>query len=51
MLPALANMRLCEIGAFDLQRFVLAKMHSGLGWESCNHMRHLMSKVFALAKA
>ena len=50
LLPAFGNMRLCEIGALDLQRFVLAKMQGGLGWESSNHLRNLMSKVFAVAK-
>ena len=43
-------MGLCEIDAFFLQRFVLAKMHAGLGWESCDLLRNLMSKVFTVAK-
>src|SRR5262249_53153582 len=50
LLPALGSMRLCEIEALVLQRLVLAKMHSGLGWESCDLLRNLVSKVFALAK-
>ena len=50
LLPAFGSIRLCEIGALDLQRFVLAKMHSGLGWESCDLLRNLMSKVFNVAK-
>jgi integrase len=29
---------------------VLQKMEGGLGWESANHLRNLMSKIFALAK-
>lgn len=50
LLPALGSMRLCEIEALVLQRFVLAKMHAGLGWESCDLLRNLMSKVFTIAK-
>jgi integrase len=50
LLPAFGNYRLCEIGTIDLQRFVLQKMESGLGWESANHFRNLMSKVFEMAR-
>src|SRR3989454_9112464 len=35
---------------FDSQRFVLEKMESGLGWESAQHYRNLISKVFTVAK-
>jgi hypothetical protein len=50
LFPAFGSIRLCEISTFDLQRFVLAKMHSGLGWESCDLLRNLMSRVFNVAK-
>jgi integrase len=50
LLPAFGKSRLCDIGTIDLQRFVLQKMASGLGWESANHYRNLMSKVFETAK-
>jgi integrase len=50
LLPAFGDCRLCEIGTIDLQRFVLQKMESGLGWESANHFRNLMSKVFEMAR-
>jgi integrase len=50
LLPAFGHSRLCEIGTVDLQRFVLQKMESGLGWESANHFRNLMSKVFEMAR-
>jgi len=50
LLPAFGDYRLCEIGTVDLQRFVLQKMESGLGWESANHLRNLMSKVFEMAR-
>src|SRR5215470_8485929 len=50
LVPAFGSMRLCEIEALVLQRFVLAKMHAGLGWESCDLFRNLMSRVFTVAK-
>src|SRR6266849_5022077 len=50
LLPAFGTSRLCDIGSLDLQRIVLQKMENGLGWESANHLRNLMSKIFALAK-
>ncbi|HEX2710877.1 MAG TPA: site-specific integrase [Candidatus Acidoferrales bacterium] len=50
LLPAFGNQRLCDIGGLDLQRFVLQKMESGLGWESVDHFRNLMSKIFAMAR-
>jgi integrase len=50
LLPAFGSMRLCEISVLHLQRFVLAKMHAGLGWESCDLLRNLLSKVFKQAQ-
>ena len=50
LLPAFGNYRLCDLGTVDLQRFVLQKMESGLGWESANHFRNLVSKVFEMAR-
>jgi integrase len=50
LLPAFGKFRLCDIGTIDLQQFVLQKMESGLGWESANHLRNLMSKIFETAK-
>ena len=49
-LTCLWNYRLCDLGTVDLQRFVLQKMESGLGWESANHFRNLVSKVFEMAR-
>jgi integrase len=50
LLPAFGSYRLRDIGTVDLQRFVLQKMEGGLGWESVNHLRNLVSKVFERAK-
>lgn len=48
--PAFGHRRLCDISTLNLQSFVLQKMDSGSGWEVCNHLRNLMSKVFESAK-
>ncbi|MCI0351633.1 MAG: site-specific integrase [Acidobacteriales bacterium] len=50
LLPAFGNQRLCDISTLDLQTFVLKKAESGLGWESCDHLRNLMSRLFTAAK-
>lgn len=48
--PAFGQKRLCDISTLNLQSYVLSKMDSGSGWEVCNHLRNLMSKVFETAK-
>jgi integrase len=48
--PAFGHRRLCDITTLDLQSFVLSKFDSGSGWEVCNHLRNLMSKVYTCAK-
>jgi len=50
ILPAFGAKRLCDISTVDLQRFILQKFDNGLGWETCSHLRNLMSKIFACAK-
>jgi integrase len=50
LLPAFGNRRLCDIGAVEVQRYILEKFGKGLGWETCNHLRNLLSKIFASAK-
>src|SRR3989454_7353831 len=50
LLPAFGKYRLCDIGTVDLQRFVLQKMESGLGWETADHFRNLVSRLFEMAK-
>ena len=50
ILPAFGTKRLCDISTVDLQRFILQKFDNGLGWETCNHLRNLMSKIFSSAK-
>src|SRR2546430_6069255 len=50
IIPAFGKARLCDIGTLEIQRFVLAKMESGLGWECADHYRNLLSKLFETAK-
>ena len=50
ILPAFGAKRLCDISTVDLQRFILHKFDNGLGWETCNHLRNLMSKIYSNAK-
>jgi integrase len=48
--PAFGHKRLGDISTLDIQIFVLSKFDSGSGWEVCNHLRNLMSKIFVSAK-
>jgi integrase len=50
LLPAFGSQRLSDVSTLQLQSFVLGKMDSGSGWEVCNHLRNLMSKIFVCAK-
>src|SRR6266567_2067245 len=50
LIPAFGKARLCDIGTLEIQRFVLAKIDSGLGWECADHYRNLLSRIFETAK-
>jgi integrase len=50
LLPAFGSWRLCDIATVAVQKFVLEKFNSGLGWETCNHQHNLLSKIFTKAK-
>jgi integrase len=50
LLPALGKYRLCDVRTVEVQRFVLQKFDNGLGWETCNHLRNLLSKLFVNAQ-
>jgi len=50
LLPALGDYQLRNIRTVDVQRFVLQKLDKGLGWETCSHLRNLLSKIFVKAK-
>ena len=48
--PAFGHKRLCNISTLEIQNFVMTKFDSGSGWEVCNHLRNLMSKIYGQAK-
>ncbi len=50
LLPAFGRTRLCDIKTVEVQRFILQKFENGLGWETCNHLRNLLSKIFVNAR-
>ena len=50
LLPAFGSTRLMDLTTVMLQRFVLDKMAAGLSWESVNHFRNLISKIYTGAK-
>jgi integrase len=50
ILPALGSRRLSDVGTLDLQRFILQKSQAGLSWACVDHYRHLLSKIFSMAK-
>src|SRR5438445_13009488 len=49
ILPAFGGKRLCDISTVEVHRCILQKFNNGLGWETCNHLRNLLSKIFACA--
>lgn len=50
ILPAFGPLRLCDIQRLTVQTFIRNKADSGLGWESLDHLRTLLSKVFSTAR-
>jgi integrase len=50
ILPVFKEKRLCDISLVEMQRWILHKFDGGLGWETCNHLRNLMSKIFVCAR-
>ncbi len=50
LLPAFGKSRLSDIRTLQIQKFVLEKMDSGLGWESADLFRNLLSKTFTMAR-
>lgn len=50
LLPAFGEQRLCDIHNLDVQTFVLQKMDKGLSWETADHHRNLMSRIYRTAK-
>jgi integrase len=49
LLPRFRDCRLCDITRAELQQFVIGKLRDGYAWETTNHLRNLMSKIFSVA--
>jgi len=49
LIPGLGKCRLCDVRTVEVQRFILQKFDGGLGWETCHHLRNLLSKIYASA--
>jgi integrase len=50
LLPAFGNQRLCDLRRIDIQTFVLRKLDKGLSWDTADHLRNLLSKIYRSAK-
>jgi integrase len=50
LLPAFGDRRICDVSAVEVQRLILEKLKNGSSWETCHHLRSLLSKVFSSAK-
>ena len=50
LLPAFGEIAPVRYPPVEVQRFILEKFGKGLGWETCNHLRNLLSKIFVSAK-
>jgi integrase len=49
LLPRFRNSRLCDITRAELQQYLIGKLRDGYAWETTNHLRNLMSKIFSVA--
>ena len=50
LLPAFGKQRLCDLQRLEIQTFVIQKYDTGLSWETANHLRNLLSKIYRTAK-
>ncbi len=49
LLPRFRDIRLCDIRRAEIQQYLIEKLKQGYAWETTNHLRNLMSKVFSTA--
>jgi integrase len=49
VLPALGQVRLCDLTREHLQAFLGAKTRAGLSWETVAHLRNVLSKILGAA--
>ena len=50
LLPAFGDQRLCDLQRIDIQTYVLRKLDKGLSWDTADHLRNLLSKIYRCAK-
>lgn len=49
LLPRFRDCRLCDIRRAEIQRYLIDKLKHGFAWETTNHLRNLLSKIFSTA--
>lgn len=49
LLPRFRDCRLCDIRRAEIQQYLIDKLKHGFAWETTNHLRNLLSKVFSTA--
>jgi integrase len=49
LLPRFRDCRLCDIRRAEIQQYLIDKLKHGFAWETTNHLRNLLSKIFSTA--
>jgi integrase len=49
LLPRFRDCRLCDIRRAEIQQYLIDKLRHGFAWETTNHLRNLLSKIFTTA--
>lgn len=49
LLPRFRDCRLCDIRRAEIQQYLIDKLKQGFAWETTNHLRNLLSKIFSTA--
>jgi len=49
LLPRFGNSRLRDIRRAEIQQCLISKLQQGFAWETTNHLRNVMSKIFTTA--
>lgn len=49
LLPRFGDWRLCDIRRAEIQRYLINKLRQEFAWETTNHLRNLLSKIFSTA--
>jgi integrase len=49
LLPRFRDCRLCDIRRAEIQQYLVDKLKHGFAWETTNHLRNLLSRIFSTA--